>query len=509
MRVVSLSELHAVIGEISAGATVATTGSGGGLMEPDIVFTAFEDVFLKTGRPGNLTFVHALGMGDRHTKGTNRFAHDGMVRRVVGGHWIWSPRMMQMAQENKIEAYCFPSGAITHLLREIGAGRPGLFTHVGLGTFADPRLGGGRCNTITVQPLVELMQIDGKDVLRYLPFPVHVGIIRGTIADEDGNISAVEEPADIDAGIIAMAATNSGGKVIAQVREIRPRGSIRPREVSVPGNMVDYVLVAPDQPQTYHGPYNQALAGLAAASEPFPTPEFADETRRVVAERAAAELVPGSTINMGFGMSADVATVIARSGQSAKYWFTIEQGIHNGILLTGDLFGIAAMPAAIVTSAQQFDFYSGGGLDQAFLGMAEMDGEGNVNVSHIAGRMSGPGGFIDISQGAKTMVFCGSFAAKGVRNEIGGGRLRILAHGEVPKLVPAVAGITFSGAQAKARGQRVIYVTERAVFQLTPEGVELIEVAPGVDIRSDVLERMQFQPIVKRPKTMAAKYFGA
>jgi len=167
------------------------------------------------------------------------------------------------------------------------------------------------------------------------------------------------------------------------------------------------------------------------------------------------------------------------------------------------------MPAAIVTSAQQFDFYSGGGLDQAFLGMAEMDGEGNVNVSHIAGRMSGPGGFIDISQGAKTMVFCGSFAAKGVRNEIGGGRLRILAHGDVPKLVAAVAGITFSGAQARARGQRVIYVTERAVFQLTPEGVELIEVAPGIDIKSDVLNRMQFQPIVKTPMTMAAKYFGA
>ncbi len=507
MHVLSESDLRNFLAAIPNGATIATTGSGGGLMEPDIVFSALESAFLQRQRPRGLTFVHALGMGDREKRGTNRFAHEGMVRRVIGGHWIWSPRMMQLARSNKIEAYCFPSGAITHLLREIGAGRPGLFTHVGLGTFADPRFGGGRCNDITTEPLVELMRIDDRDVLRYRPFPVDIGIIRGTVADEDGNISAMEEPADLDAGVVALAAANSGGKVIAQVRELRPRGSIRPREVTVPGNLVDFVLAAPDQAQTYHGPYDLALAGLASVSHNLPTPLFADETRRVVAERAAAELVPGSTINLGFGMSADVATVILRSGRAADYWFTIEQGIHNGELLTGDLFGIAAMPAAIVTSTEQFDFYSGGGLDQAFLGMAELDGDGNVNVSHMSGNMSGPGGFIDISQGAKTVVFCGSFEAKGVRNEIGGGRLRIVSHGQIPKLVRSVAGVTFSGREAIERQQRIVYVTERAVFQLTKDGVELIEVAPGIDMRADVLDRMQFAPIIRSPTTMDARFF--
>jgi propionate CoA-transferase len=507
MLILSSTELSSFLAEIAEGSVVVTTGSGGGLMEPEAILAAFEENFTKTGKPRGLTFVHALGMGDRQSRGTNRFAHEGMVRRVIGGHWIWSPRMMQLARDSKIEAYCFPSGVITHLIREIGAGRPGLFTHVGLGTFVDPRFGGGRCNDITTEPLVELMQIDGREVLRYRPFRVDIGVIRGTVADEDGNISAAEEPADIDAGVVALAAANSGGKVIAQVREVRPRGSIRPREVLVPGNLVDYVVLAPDQAQTYFGPYDLALAGLdeaAAAGSPL---TFADETRRVVAERAAVELEPGSTVNFGFGMSADVATVIAREGRASDFWFTIEQGIHNGALLTGDLFGIASNPSVIVSSAQQFDLYSGGGLDQAFLGMAELDGTGNVNVSHIGGRMSGPGGFIDISQGARTVVFCGSFEAKGVRNEIGGGRLRISAYGEVPKLVASVAGVTFSGEQAVKRRQRVVYVTERAVFHLTPQGVELVEVAPGVDIRVDVLERMGFTPIVRNPKTMEARFF--
>jgi propionate CoA-transferase len=509
MRTLSSSDLSAFLAGLPDGTVVATTGSGGGLMEPEAIFASFEDSFLKTSRPRGLTFVHALGMGDRETRGVNRFAYEGMVRRVIGGHWIWSPRMMQLARENKIEAYCFPSGAITHLFREIGAGRPGLFTHVGLGTFVDPRLGGGRCNAVTAEPLVELMRIDGRDVLRYRPFRIDLGVIRGTVADEDGNISAVEEPADIDAGVVALAAANSGGKVIAQVREVKPRGSIRPREVLVPGNLVDYVVVVPDQAQTYFGSYDPGLAGLGAGRQHSAPLSFADETRRVVAERAAAELKFGSTINFGFGMSADVATVIARSGRAGDFWFTIEQGIHNGDLLTGDLFGIASMPRVIVSSAQQFDLYSGGGLDQAFLGMAELDGQGNVNVSHIGGQMSGPGGFIDISQGAKTVVFCGSFEAKGVRNEIGGGRLKILAHGKVPKLVGAVAGVTFSGAEAVQRRQRVVYVTERAVFHLIEDGVELVEVAPGIDIRADVLERMGFKPIVRNPHTMDPRLFGA
>lgn len=502
-----LDALPQYLSSLRDGAVIATTGSGGGLLEPDEVLAGVEAAFLATGHPNNLTLVHALGIGDKVAKGTNRFAHEGMTRRVIGGHWTWSPRMLDMARDGEIEAYCLPSGAIVNLLREIGAGRPGLITRVGLGTFVDPRHGGGRSNARTTEDIVELMVIDGQEYLRYKPFPVDLGVIRGTFADEDGNICGLEEPADLDVYNVALAAHNSGGRVIAQVREIRPRGSFLPREVSVPGNLVDAIVLAPQQTQTYFGPYNLSLAGLSAVPAAVTPPNFEDPARRIIAHRAAGELVTGSTINFGFGMSADVAGIIAQSGRKSEFWITVEQGLHNGTLMTGDLFGIASNPSAIVSSAAQFDLYSGGGLDQTYLGMAEMDAQGNVNVSHIGGRMSGPGGFIDISQGAGTVVFCGTFAAKGLALEAGGGTLEIRRHGQVRKLVREVAGITFSGREGIRRGQKVIYVTERAVFRLTAEGVELIEVAPGIDIRADVLDHMDFEPIVREPKLMRADLF--
>jgi acyl CoA:acetate/3-ketoacid CoA transferase len=508
MRVVDNAELKDLLSGLNDGSTVAISGAGGGLLEPEHVFQAFEKAFLASGRPRGITLIHALGMGDRKETGTNRFAHEGMVKRVIGGHWIWSPRMLKMAQENRIEAYCLPSGVLTHLFREIGAGRPGLFTHVGLGTFCDPRLQGGRCNAAAVEPIVELMQIDGADILRYRPFPVHVAVIRGTYADAQGNISAVEEPADLDSYPIALAAKHCGGIVIAQVRELVPAGSLRPREVSVPGKLVDYVLVVPEQRQTYHGPYDKALAGLGAGSEFALPPPSADIVRRIVAQRGVEELIEGATVNFGFGMSAGVAEEIVRRSEAQRYWFTIEQGIHGGQLLTGDLFGIAANPLAIMSSGDQFDLYSGGGLDQTFLGLAEMDGHGNVNVSHFGGQISGPGGFIDISQGARKVVFCGSFDAKGTRVSLTADGLRIDRHGDIMKLVAAVAGVTFSGSEAVRRGQEVVYLTERAVFRLHDEGVELTEVAPGIDIRTDILDRMGFTPIVRQPKTMAKHLFN-
>jgi acyl CoA:acetate/3-ketoacid CoA transferase len=455
-----------------------------------------------------MTLVHALGMGDRQEKGVNRFAYEGMVKRVIGGHWIWSPRMLRLAQENKIEAYCMPSGAITNLFREIGAKRPGLFTHVGLGTFVDPRLGGGKCNEVTREELVELVNFDGEDVLRYRPFPVDVAVVRGTCADGLGNISAAEEPADLDSYSIALAAKASGGIVIAQVREIVGTGQIRPREVSIPGNLVDYVFVAPDQAQTYHGQYDLALAGLGPQHRDITFEGVSDVTRQVVARRGAVELIKGAVINFGFGMSAGVAERIVRAGDSADYWFTIEQGVHGGNLLTGDMFGIASNPVAILSASEQFDLYSGGGLEQTFLGLAEMDGHGNVNVSHFGGQISGPGGFIDISQGARNVVFCGSFDAKGSKVALRDGKLDIVANGQITKMVDHVAGITFSGAEAVKRGQRVRYITERAVFALTSEGVELIEHAPGVDIRRDILDRMQFAPIVRNPVPMDQALFA-
>jgi len=480
---------------IKDGATVAVTGSGGGLVEPDSVFEAIERRFLQGEGAAGLTLVHSLGLGDRNERGTNRFAHDGMVRRVIGGHWTWSPRMQALARDNRLEAYSFPGGVIAHLLREIGAGRPGLITHVGLGTFVDPRFGGGRMNQAAREDLVELLELDGKEFLRYKPFPVDVGIIRGTFADTAGNISLEQEPADLDAYAVALAAHNSGGKVIAQVRELVPAGKLGPRAVAIPGALVDAVVTVPDQMQTYRGSFDPSLVGRGGDYER--PASSTDPLKRIIARRAAQELRPGATLNFGFGASAQVASLIAERGDSADYWMTIEQGIHGGHMIDDDLFGMAHHPSVIIDSPSQFDFYSGGGLDMAFLGMAEMDAAGNVNVSKLNGNVNGPGGFIDISQNAKTVVFCGTFDAKGSQVRVDAGKVHIQQHGRIRKLVREVAHITFSGQQALRRGQRVLYVTERAAFELTADGVELVEVAPGVDVQRDVLSQMDFAPVVR------------
>jgi acyl CoA:acetate/3-ketoacid CoA transferase len=479
---------------VSNGATVAVTGSGGGLVEPDAVFEAVERRFCSGEGAAGLTLVHSLGLGDRHERGSNRFAHDGMVRRVIGGHWTWSPRMQALAKDNRIEAYSLPGGVIAHLLREIGAGRPGLITHVGLGTFVDPRLGGGRMNAAAKDDVVEVLRLDGKEYLRYKPFKVDVAIVRGTYADTAGNISLEEEAADLDGYALALAAHNSGGKVIAQVREVVPAGTLNPRSVAIPGVLVDAVVAVPEQMQTYRGKFDPSLVSHTGE---FSRPAAStDPLKRLIARRAAQELHPGDSLNFGFGASALVASLIAERGALADYWMTIEQGIHGGHMIDDDLFGMAHHPAVIIDSPSQFDFYSGGGLDMTFLGMAEMDGEGNVNVSKLNGNVNGPGGFIDISQNAKTVVFCGTFDAKGSKVKVEGGEVHIQQHGRIRKLVKAVDHVTFSGKQALQRGQRVLYVTERATFELTPEGVQLIELAPGVDLQRDVLSQMDFAPVV-------------
>ncbi|MDB5849994.1 MAG: acyl CoA:acetate/3-ketoacid CoA transferase [Rhodoferax sp.] len=480
---------------VKSGATVAITGSGGGLVEPDALFAAIERRFLDEGTPRDLTLVHALGLGDRDQRGTNRFAHDGMLRRVIGGHWTWSPRMQALAREERLEAYAFPSGAITHLLREIGAGRPGLITHVGLGTFADPRHGGGRMNSAAQDALVEVIRLDDADYLRYKPFAVDVGIVRGTYADTVGNIAFDDEPADLDGYVLALAAHNSGGIVIAQVREVVPAGTLGPRSIKIPGVLVDAVVVVPEQMQAYKTRFDAALVsrqGLRPATAPS-----TDPVKRVIARRAALALTDGATLNFGFGASAQVATMIAERGESSRYWMTIEQGIHGGSMIDDDRFGMAYHPDVIIDSASQFDFYSGGGLDIAFLGMAEMDQAGNVNVSRLNGNVNGPGGFIDISQNAKIVVFCGTFDAKGAEIEVTPDGVFIRRAGSIPKVIAQVAQITFSGKEAQRRGQRVLYVTERATFALTPEGVELIEIAPGVDLQRDVLSQMGFRPVMR------------
>ncbi|MFP3565914.1 acyl CoA:acetate/3-ketoacid CoA transferase [Paraburkholderia sp. SIMBA_030] len=485
---------EAVAASIPDGATIAITGSGGGLLEPDAVLAAVEARFLQTGHPCNLTVVHALGVGDGQGSGLGRFAHVGMVKRVIGGHWVWSSAMQALAESGQIEGYSFPGGVIATLFREIGAGRPGVITRVGLRTFVDPRLGGGKLNAATTEDLVELIEIGGDEYLRFKPIKIDFSIVMASSADDRGNLSTRREPADLDIYAVALAAHNSGGKVIAQVKD-KSKGHVPARLVRVPGVMVDITVETPAQRQCAISDYDASLSGESFGDTT--DAEMPEGMRLIVAERAAQELGTNQSVNFGFGFPGAIPAVLAAQGRASEYWGSVEQGIHRGSMLDGAMFGTARNADAIVPSVDQFDFYSGGGIDITFLGMGEFDEQGNVNVSKLGSTVVGPGGFMDIAQGAKKVVFCGAFEAKGLRVERSGDdSLEIVSPGSVPKAVKNVRHVTFSGLQARLDGKEVFYVTERAVFRLDPLGVRLIEVAKGIDVQKDVLARMEFAPLV-------------
>ena len=499
-KVISLQEAAALVPD---GATLGTVGGGGGLVEADALLAAVEERFIASGAPTELRVIHSLGIGDRDRRGLNRLAYEGLVRKVIGGHWIWSPRMQALAREEKIEAYVLPAGVTAQLMREIGAGRAGLITHVGLGTFVDPRQDGGRMNRSAGDTLVELIEIDGRTLLRYLPFPVDVAVLRGSYADPDGNVSQAEEPANLETFAMALAARNSGGAVIVQVRGLVEHGHLPAREVRIPGALVDAIVVVPDQPQCHAFFYDPSISGQARpvatstdGGQEGSEGASAPDQRSVIAGRAARELTENAVINFGFGIPDAVAKLVAARGETDRYYQTIEHGTFGGTLLDGVLFGFARNASSMIDSPSQFDFYGGGGLDIAFLGFGELDRSGNVNVSRLAGTTVGPGGFIDIAQNARKVVFCGTFETKGTEYAIEGGRISVRRYGEVRKLVEAVDQITFSGQQALASGQKALYVTERAVFELTEAGMLLRELAPGIDLQADVLDRMGFTPIL-------------
>lgn len=478
---------------IQDGAAVSIVGSGGGVMDPERVFEAVEKRFLATGHPAGITLIHASGIGDKREKGINRFAHEGLVRRVIGGHWGWSPRMQQMALEGKIEAYNFPQGIIASNFREIAAHRPGLITKVGMDTFVDPRIEGGVLNDRTPNDQVEVIRLGGEEWLHYRANPVDVAIIRGTVADAHGNISMEEEAAEFEVLAQAQAAHNSGGIVICQVKYLAKEHTLDPMLVKVPGIFVDAVVVDPRQVQTGEGAYNPAFRGQfrypLEAMEPMPMSH-----RKVVARRCAMELEAGSIVNLGFGMSDGVATIASEEGFLDSITLSIEQGIVGGMPARGDIFGVAYNPEAIINAPSIFDFYSGQGLDMTCLGLAQADAHGNVNVSKFGTTIAGCGGFIDISQSAKKLVYCGTFTAGGLKTQIRDGKLHILQEGRVKKFVRDVEQITYSGSYGQRTGQQVIYVTERAVFRLGEKGMVLTEIAPGVDLERDVLGQMEFVP---------------
>ncbi|HSG96346.1 MAG TPA: CoA-transferase, partial [Afifellaceae bacterium] len=393
------------------------------------------------------------------------------------------------------------------LMREVAAKRPGLMTHVGLGTFVDPRHGGGKMNEVAKDDLVKLIAIDGRDYLRYLPMPVDIALLKGSFADDDGNISLDQEPANVDIYAMAAAAHNCDGTVIFQVRERVRNGELSARSVRIPAAIVDAIVVDEEQRQGYDLVYDPGISGEKPVADPRPPmPDFS--IRQIVARRAHEELRQGAVVNYGFGIPDEVASIVAARGEQKLYYQTIEHGTYGGTLLTGSLFGYARNPSCMIDGPSQFDFYSGGGLDIAFLGFGEIDRQGNVNVSKLGGLTVGPGGFIDIAQNARKVVFCGTFDAKGAKLKSGDGTLTIKQPGAVRKLLDQVEQITFSGDQAIRQGQEVCYITERAVFQLRSDGVHLTEIAPGIDLQSGILDQMGFAPVIEQPlKTMNATHF--
>ena len=504
-KIISASDAVALIGDNNV---IATTGFVQSCI-PEALHAALEKRYVSSGQPRDLTLIMCAGAGDSKGLGTGRFHHPGLLKRVIAGNLGRMPKVAEAARNNLIHGYNLPQGIIAKLYRSCAAGHPGLFSKVGLHTYVDPRIDGGKVNEITTEDIVKLVEVDGEEWLFYKATPIDVALIRATSADPSGNLSMEKEPLTLDVLAQAMAAHNNGGVVIAQVERIVEQGSLKPKDVKVPGILVDCVVLSetPELHRMNYGVhYDPALSGEVRVPVEA-MPKMPLNERKIIARRAAFELPPNGVINLGVGAPDGVAAVANEEKVTPHIVMTTEAGAVGGVLAGGSSFGSSANAHAIIDQNQMFDFYHGGGLDLTCLGMAECDSAGNVNTSRFGGRLNGCGGFIDISQNSRAVVFAGTFTAGGLKVEVKDGEVKILQEGRSKKFVKRVEQITFSGTYAAMRSQPVIYVTERCVFQLTLQGLELIEIAPGIDIGRDILPHMDFAPVINTPISMNPRIF--
>ncbi len=486
--------------------TLAICGAGGGILDPTLLIEGLRDRYVSTGSPKNLTLWHSSGLGDRKDRGMSPLALEGMVKRVIGGHWGQSPRLAEMAENNKIEAYNYPQGVMAQLVRSAAAGHPGILSHVGLGTFADPRVSGCKLNDVTKEDLVKVMEINGKEWLFYSVVPLDVCFIRATTVDEEGYASMEDEITIMDVLPIAQAVHNNGGTVILQAKRLVKKGSIHPRKVLIPGYLVDAIVINPEQEQLYNGSDRFFTGDYIAVDDDVNAPAL--DQRKVVARRALMEISQGNVGNVGVGIADGIGNVAREEGIGEEFTLTVETGPVGGATAQGIFFGATVNARALMDMPAQFDFYDGGGLDVAFLSFAELDAKGNVNVHKFNGKVMGTGGFVNICAGSKKVVLCGTLRAGGLKTSVGDGKITIDQEGKFEKMIPQCSEITFSGEQALKQGQEVVFITERAVFKLTENGVMLTEIAPGVDLEKDVLGQMGFKPIISEDlKVMDERIF--
>lgn len=492
MEIISAQEAAGLVGD---NAVVVIGGSGAGHAVPETLMAAIEERFLASGSPQGITSIHPVGLGNREQLGAGHFAHSGLLKRVVCGTLVDAPGIAELASRNEIEAYTLPQGVLSQLMREIAGGRPGLVSHVGLHTFVDPRHGGARQSPRSTEDLVHVITLAGREWLFYPSFDINIALLRGTTADENGNVSMEDEAVFGEMLSMAQAAKCCGGKVIVQVKRLARAGTLPARQVKIPGMLVDYVVVEPEQMQTFQTTYNPSYSGaLRVPLSEFP--ELPLTPRKVVARRCALELFQGAVCNIGAGICTGIGLIAADEGVLDRITLTNEQGLIGGMPALGLEAGAAWNYDAIVDQPYQFDFYDGGGLDLAFLSFVEVDSCGNVNISRFKDRIVGIGGFVNISQNAKTVVFGGTFSAGGLEVAIQNGSMRIEREGRHRRFVGEIEQLTYNAGYAAERHQRTLYVTERAVFRAQPDGLELIEIAPGVDLKRDVLAQMDFAPRV-------------